>query len=249
MRLIVILFALSSCHTLALAGELEKESAPVPDKAVSVLCEPDPTWLGAIERLRLQPRPGEFQNGGISASIVDVCGLSAEDRKKAIGALEEYKTLAAQKAAKWEEELKTFRAEYEAKIVECLPEVKREQARKALTFSHDHWGTAYDREARFRLAFIERKSQQQTANPETTAKGAQTTRASMVAWLKSERAKAKAEDEEDVKTILSLLGPEDAVRLQQFNRHRPAAKPPENAKPAGNSQTPDSAKPAQSTGK
>src|SRR5262245_48894297 len=134
MRKILVLTALAM-----LVGPAFAENLETPAKPAEKVRSQDPKWLTAIERLRLQPRPGEISNFAITTDIADIYKLTEEQKTKIAALQDAYDAAILQKAQKWEEESKALRAEYEAKLVEALPEEKREQSKKLLDLSHAHW--------------------------------------------------------------------------------------------------------------
>ncbi|MCY3023212.1 MAG: hypothetical protein NTW87_29905 [Planctomycetota bacterium] len=219
--------ALTSCALLA--GEpKEKSRADEPGRAPS--SEEHPEWLAAIERLRLLPRAGEVKCAGISANLVSIYAPPAEAAAE-IGKIEDaYDAALVKLAAKWEQEAKALRAEYEAKIVAALPEAKRESARKVLAFSHERWVTPNDREAKFRKEYVERRAAVAESLPKLSAEEYEAAKAKMQAWVREERAKLRNQEEELLKQTRDLLAPEDAARLDGLSPRKPAEPKAEGGK-------------------
>jgi len=188
--------------------------------------EPSAEWLGAIERLRALPRPGEIKNGGVTANIADVVVTTPEQREKIAAVLDAYDVACVQKMATFEEELKSARSMFEAQLFLNLPEAKRESAKKVLDFSHEKWGTPFDRELKFTREFKERVRKVRDTKTELKPDDINAARETMQLWVKEERAKIRAQDEEALQGVRALLTPDEALQLEQYNRSRPAPTAP-----------------------
>lgn len=108
--------------------------------------------------------------------------------------------------------MKSVRTDYEAKIIAALPEARRNAAMKALEYSHEQWSTPFEFEAKLRGEFIQKK----LASPADQ----QTARKELVAWINTEREKARTKNAEIVKTLKSLLEPAEAATLESFDKNR-----------------------------
>ena len=203
----------------AAAQEQEKPGAGAPVRAMST--ELGPEWLGAVERLRVLPRPGEIKAASVTANICAVYGLSPEDTAKGDTITKEYEAALLKLAAKWLEEEKALRTEYEARLVQLLPAAKREAAGKLLEFSHAQWVTPTDREAGFRKEYVEKLRE---ARGRLKAEELEAERAKIQAWVKERRAQLTQRTEDVLKQIREMLAPAEAARLEQFDRNRPAKK-------------------------
>ncbi|MGD0092409.1 MAG: hypothetical protein ABSE73_21040 [Planctomycetota bacterium] len=224
-------FRITSLVAAALAGccaagaeEKEKPKADEPARAVVVSTEQNPEWLAAIERLRLLPRPGEIKAVGVTAGIAAVYGLAPEATARCAATVKEYDAALLKLAAKWLEEAKALRAEQEAKLVQLLPDEKREPARKVLEFSHTHWVTPKDHEDPFVKEFSEKAAAAQEARAHIKAEEYEAAKAKLQAWVKERRAQLNQQDQELLKQIREMLTPEEAARLDQFDINRPAKK-------------------------
>ena len=187
--------------------------------------EPTPEWLAAIERLRINPKPGEIENGGLTTGVTEVFELSPAEQQNVDKIVAEYDAELVKKAAKWEEELKAARAEYEAKVIAALPEPKRDAAKKILDFSHAKWTPPLDREQKFKVAFVEREKALREKTKGKTPEEIADAREELRAWVKEERARMTKEDEDLIASLKALLTPEEAQRLDRYNRHRVVAPP------------------------
>jgi hypothetical protein len=201
--------------------------APAPVAAErSEKWEPGDTWIAAIERLRTFPKPGEVANAGVKAGVTDIVKVSEGEAANVDKIVTEYDSAALQLSAKWEQDLKTLRTEYEAKIIAALPEARRDTAKKLLELSHAKWVTPTERDVKFKKEFIERekafKLETKNKSPEEAAEA----RDEIKAWIREERAKMAKEDEDTVNALKALLTPEEAANLERFNRHRVVQPPP-----------------------
>jgi hypothetical protein len=223
-KMTVLLAAAALASWCAAAAEVKEQTKP--DEAARVAPPPQSAeWLAAIERLRLLPRPGEIKAAGVTASMDAFYGLPPEDAAKCAAAAKEYDAALSKLAAKWLEEAKALRAEHEAKLVQLLPEAKRENARKLLEFTHAHWVTPKDREDGFIKEYIEKVTPVRDSRLHITAEEYEAARAKMNAWVRERRAQFNRQDEELLKQIRAMLAPEEAARLDQFDINRPAKKP------------------------
>ena len=200
----------------------EKAKADAPEQAAAA--EQSPEWIGAVERLRLLPRPGEIKTATVTANISALYALTPDESAKYAAAAREYEAALLPLAAKWLEEEKALRAEHEAKLVQLLPEAKRENARKLLEFSHANWVTPTDREAAFRKEYSEKATALRESKMHISAEEYEVARAKMQAWVKESRAKLNQQNQDLLKQIREMLAPEEAARLDQFDKSRPVPK-------------------------
>jgi len=181
---------------------------------------PNQEWIAQLDRLRIQPRPGEVNNGTVQANITDIFSDNPDLRAKAAALSAEYEKALLEKSAKWESELKEFRAQYESQLMAELPEAKRADAQKFLDASRLAWTEASARDAKMRSAFLERMrsgARIQPSAPGTTAQSANDPNV----WMREERMKAMKQDDESVKSLRALLGAEEVARFDRYNRARP----------------------------
>lgn len=194
-------------------------------------------WAALLERLRLQPRAGDLNNGALMARLSDIFCDSGESKFKAIALQTEYDRALLERGMKWENELKELRAQFEERIIQECPEAKRESAKKLLDASRAKWAEAGEREAKIRAEFMDRmRMGVQAASATKPSPGNSnaapgpirpvnpTSEASN--WMKDERAKSAALDAETVQALRALLSKEDAEKLDHNNRMRPAMLPP-----------------------
>lgn len=193
--------------------------------------EPSENWIAAIERLRSFPRPGEIVNAGVTAGAADIVKVSPAEEASIDKLVAEYDAAALQKAAKWEDELKALRADYEAKVVAAFPEAKRDTAKKLLDLSHAKWVTPTERDVKFKKEFIEREKAFKLATRNKPPEETTEAREEIKTWIHDERAKMAKEDEETIAALKALLTPEEVERLERFNRHRPVPTPPPTPAP------------------
>ncbi len=216
-------------------------------------------WIAILERLRIQPRAGEINNGTVNASLADIFSDSAEAKTKSSAIAADYEKALLEKAAKWESDIRDLRAQYETKMLAEFPEAKRETAQKFLDMSRTKWSESATRDAKSRAEFLGRMrngtlpqlpglkpvaTNQQQPNAHATPVGQPGADAST--WMREERMKAIKQDEEGVKALRELLATDEAARLDHFTRGRavipPAAKsvvlPPTQTAPAASIVTP-----------
>ena len=179
----------------------------------------NPLWLAALDRLRDAPQAGEIINVGVTANVADVFDVKDDEKAKIAALQEAYTKALLQKAAKWEDEMKALRADYEAQMAALLPEARRETARKLLDFSHTSWAAAYDWELKFNRDFVARSKEQPKP---TTADEQKEVMRVMQAWMASRRDQQKKDEQAVLKTIRDMLTAEEAGRLEKFDRNRPA---------------------------
>jgi hypothetical protein len=184
--------------------------------------ERSPQWARAIERIRAQPRPGEIQNAGITAYVGDIVAVSEQDKAEIKKVLEAYDAAVLERAAKWEDELKTIRAQYEDKVIALLPAERREAIRNALKLSHDHWGAQYDLEAALQQGSLERFK---NMPPKEQKAARDKAREELRTWLEQQKTTAKQTTADVLKKIKELLLPDEAKRLEEFDRDRMVAPP------------------------
>jgi hypothetical protein len=194
---------------------------------------PNPEWIALLDRLRVQPRSGEVNNGTLFASLTDLFSESTDVRAKSTALSAEYEKALLEKAVKWESDVKELRTQYEAKMIAELPEAKRLEAQKFLDASRAVWSESNARDAKTRAAFLERMRAGAHPQPVGKAVTGQAPVSSAAAqsgaeantWMRDERMKAMKQDEESVRALRSLVGPEDVARFDRYNRARPAPKP------------------------
>lgn len=213
---------------LSAAGEA-KDKAKADEPARPPMQAPDPEWLGAVERLRLLPRPGEIKAGGVSAGLSALCGLPAEGAARCEAILKEYHAALLKLAAGWEQEAKAVRTEHEARLLQLLPDARRDAAQKALELSHSRWVTPHDREAAFRKEYAAKATAVRDSKLRVTTEEFEAARAKLQEWVHETRGKLIQQDLELLKQVRDLLSPEDAARLDQLSKHRgkPAEQKPE----------------------
>jgi len=218
-RISALLAAVLTGWCVAAAQVKDKPKSGEAPRAAS--SEPDPEWLGAVERLRVLPGPGEVKAAGATASLWALYELAPEDTAKCEAIAKEYDAALLKLAAKWLEEEKALRAEHEARLVQLLPEAKRAAARKALEFSHAQWVTPTDREAGFQKEYSEKVRE---ARAHTKLEELEAARSKVKAWVSERRARMAQREEDVLKQVKEMLGPEEAKRLDQFDRSKPAQK-------------------------
>jgi len=229
---LTILFGMALCAGLALSAEpKEKEKEKLkPDLNKSThesqAQEKSTAWILAIDLLRQEPRPGEVINGGISASFVDVFELKDEDKVRVNQLMQEYEEALLKKAAAWDGELRAMRAECENKLLQNVPEGRRAQTQKVLDFSHAQWAEAHGRVLKLDAEYSRRIKAQKEALATTGNDDVKNSRNAMLSWLREEHQKWDQRDEATLKAIREMLTPEEAARLEQFDRKRPPAAPP-----------------------
>lgn len=182
--------------------------------------EPSAEWIAAFERLRSHPVAGEIKNAGISAHIAEVYEVQPEDRAKMARLLEDYEAELLKQAAKFEEELKALRGRYEAQMLQAVPEVRRENARKALDVSHQQWVTPHDRETSFRRQATARARDYREKKALLGAEENAAALAEMRAWTKQQLDRIKLEEEAAVNAVKALLSADEQARLEKHNRNR-----------------------------
>jgi hypothetical protein len=189
---------------------------------------PGQEWSALLERLRLQPRAGEINNGPLNARLADIFTDSGEVRSQATALQAEYEKELLERGAKWDSELKDLRAQYEEKIVSRLPEPKREAAKKFLEASRAKWTEAAERDAKMRSEFMDRMRTAARLSAATRLSGTQPATgvqqanpsADASAWMKDARTKATQQDSENVLALRSLLEKDDVERFDRYNRFR-----------------------------
>lgn len=197
------------------AGEA-KEAIKADERPRAAPAELSPEWLGAVERLRLLPRPGEIKGFGFVANVAAVYGVSAESAAKCEAVQKEYDAALLKLAAKWEQDAKALRAEYEPKLVQALPQEHREPAQKVLNASNAHWMTPYDRETGFRNEFAKRSAEVRESKLKITAEAFEEAKGKLQAWVRETRAKLIQQNEDYLKQLREMLGPDNAARLDNI---------------------------------
>ena len=200
-------------------------------------------WAALLERLRIQPRAGEINNGTVNATLADIFSDSAEAKTKSSAIAAEYEKILLEKSSNWERDILELRARYETKMLAELPEARREAAQKLLDMSRTKWAEAATRDAAARAEFLERMRngvrppvpgvKAVATNPQLpNAPGTPAIPPGVDAsnWMRGERMKAIKQDEESVKAMRELLAADEVARLDHFTRGRasmplPAAKP------------------------
>jgi hypothetical protein len=210
------------------ANVLAGQDAAKPAMSPLVPEERSTEWLIAIEKLRTLPRPGDLQNASVFANIADVIETTPEQKASIVAAMKAYDAAMVQKAAQWESEMKSARAETEAKIVALLPEARRAAAKKALDYSHDQWVTPYDFEARLRADFLKRKEKADDVNVPKDELEAY--RKEFMNWLQTQRQKSREKNADVAKNVKALLDPKEAERLSEFDKNKEVPPPPKKEK-------------------
>src|SRR5262245_31811228 len=100
-------FSEEEAHAPAVSP-VEKTSPPISPSLSSPNSLPRPTrqeWMALLERLRMQPRPGEISNGQMTTTLTNIFGEdpAATAKSNTLGA--EYDKALMEKAAKWESDL------------------------------------------------------------------------------------------------------------------------------------------------
>jgi hypothetical protein len=204
------------------AGEA-KENVKADERPRAAPAELSPEWLGAIERLRLLPRPGEIKGSGFVANVAAVYGVPDESAARCEAVQKEYDAALLKLAAKWEQDAKTLRAEYEPKLVQALPQESREPAQKLLTASNTHWVTPYDRETAFRNEFAKRSADLRESKLKITAEEFEEAKGKLQAWVRDTRAKLIQQNADFLKQLREMLGPDNAARLDAIVSPKKAA--------------------------
>jgi hypothetical protein len=210
-RTILPLFALVC--VLAIAEEPKpKPAAPAADT--------NDAWLAAIERIRAMPFPGEFKNAGLEADLEDVFELNDAAKLEVVKIQNAYSAELLQRAAKWAEEEKALRAEYEAKALQAVPEARREAAKKALEFSHNNWTPTLERDGNFKKEFASRVAELRENRAKLSVDELNEAREKMHAWVRETRDKLALKDEDTIKNLKALLAADEAERLQKLVKLR-----------------------------
>jgi hypothetical protein len=216
MQMIKIALVLLAAAPLVCAGEAkdDKESPPVR------LPEYSDEWLEAVERLRSMPRPGEVKNVTTAASVAELFDLKADEKAKIVEIVAAYESELLKRAAKWEAEQRQLRDEYEAKVIAAMPEARRASTKKLLDFSHSKWVSPLDIESGFKKEYTRRANELREDRAKLSVEELSEKRKAMQAWVKETRNRINAQNEEVLKDVRELLSPEEAQRLEQFDRHR-----------------------------
>jgi hypothetical protein len=227
MRLSLIGILMAVACAVAQAGE-GKEKARDDEPVRGSSAGPNQAWLAALERVRALPGPGQIV---VADTRVDLAALhepapETAAKLKALG--ETYQAELLKLAAKWEQDARSLRAEYEAKMIEALPEARREAARAALKLSQERWTTPLDREAAFQREFTERVVGLRARKLQLSAEQYEEESAKIQTWVKQERARIRKQDEELRTQLRGLLAPEEAARFDQLTgkKSETNAKPP-----------------------
>jgi len=183
--------------------------------------ELNPEWLALVERIRAMPRPGEIRNTGLNTDLTGVYELADDTKAEIKKTVEAYDAELMKRAAKWHDEQKTLRAEFESKVVQSLPESKKETAKKLLEISHAHFATPLDRDDAFKKEFAKRVADLRDSRAKMNVDQLNAAREEMQAWIKSERRKLADKDEAVINAMKAQLAPDEAERLQHLVRVRP----------------------------
>ena len=210
-------------------------------------------WLALLDRLRIQPRAGEINNGTVNATLADIFSDSAEAKTKSSAIAADYEKALFGKSGNWERDILELRSRYETKMLAELPEARREAAQKLLDMSRTKWAEAAARDAAARAEFLERMRngvrppipgvKSVATNPQLpNAPGTPAIPPGVDAsnWMRGERMKAMKQDEESVKAMRELLAADEATRFDHFNRGH-ASMPLKAATPAVVSPKPSAA--------
>jgi hypothetical protein len=212
---------------LLAAASVAAEQPSVKNKENAKLeAEQNEEWLAAVERIRALPRPCEIKNMHVTASVTQVYDLTDAAKAQIKKALDEYDAELLKRAARWLDEEKSLRQEYEAKALQALPEDKREAARKLLDYSHGAWTTLLDREAPFKKEYAERTEKIRQGMGKISTDDLEAARTATRTWVKDYRAKLTKGDEEVIQKLQGMLSAEEAERLSQFVRMK-VGEPPE----------------------
>ena len=203
----------------SLFAEEPKPKPPAP--AAPAPNEPSDAWLAAIERIRAMPLPGEFKNAGLEADLEDVFELNDAAKTEIIKLQSAYNAELLQRAAKWADDEKALRAEYEAKVLQSIPEARRDAAKKALEFSHNSWLPPLERDGNFKKEFSTRVAELRDNRAKLSVDELNEAREKMHAWVRETRDKLAARDEDTIKQLKALLAADEAERLQKLVHLRP----------------------------
>jgi hypothetical protein len=216
MQMIKIALVLLATVPLVSAGEPKDDKDPPPVR----LPEYSDEWLEAVERLRSMPRPGEVKNFGTAASVTELFDLKPEEKAKVVEIAAAYESELLKRAAKWETEQRQLRDEYEVKVIAALPENRRAATKKLLDFSHSKWVSPLDLESGFKREYTRRANELREDRAKLSVEELSEKRKTMQAWVKETRNGINAQSDEVMKGIRELLSPEEAQRLEQFDRNR-----------------------------
>ncbi len=214
-------FALILVSANLIAGQ-DAQKPAMPSPLISE--ERSTEFLIAVEKLRTLPRPGDIQNAGILANIADVIETTPEQKAAIVALVKAYEIETAQRLAKIEAEMKTLRAETEAKIIAILPEARRSASKKVLDYSHEQWMTPFNFEAQLRADFLARKEK---ANDKTASnEELDAARKEFMSWLRTQRQKAREKNAEVVTNLGTMLDPKEAERLSDFDKNKEVPETP-----------------------
>lgn len=200
---------------------------PPAEKQLTTEERPD-EWLRATERLRQLPRPGEIRSAGVLVNIGDLIETTPVEKAAIVEATKAYDTALAKKAEQWENEMKTLRAEHQAKVIAAIPEARRDAAKKLLEYSQAQWTLPFEFEARMRTRIAEKFDQANA--PSVAAEEANKIRREVRDWIKDQRQKEVTRNAEVMKTMKSMLEPTEAERLDKFDKNRVVPQPPKPPK-------------------
>ncbi|HYF48566.1 MAG TPA: hypothetical protein VEJ63_04135 [Planctomycetota bacterium] len=229
--------------SLVLAGGVLAEGQEKPPlKPLSAMDQPerkpprwqDAEWLGQIDQLRSHPRAGDIHNGPLTANVADVFEMDEETRKKVQDVMKEYDQAVLDQARRWNKEVETLRADFERKLVEAMPEPKRETTRKVLDFSHRNWSSSFQREEQFKKEYKEKSTaveKELAGLGEDQQDKRKEMRQKMSAWVAERRKTLSDPDREAIKQLREMLSPEEVARLDKFDRSRPIVAQPPGAQP------------------
>jgi hypothetical protein len=156
--------------------------------------------------------------------VVDIFSDSADAKAKTLAIQGEYEKALLERGAKWEVELKELRNRFEERVLQEVPEAKRESAGKLLAASRAAWASAAERDAKTRAEFLQKmRSGTQPIPPRpgiATPAAPSNPQADASIWMRDERAKAVKQDADSVLQMRALLEKEDAGRFDRFDRSR-----------------------------
>lgn len=187
----------------------------------------DAQWLGQMDRLRSHPRAGDIQTGTISANVVDVFEMDDQTREKAKKIMDEYDIAITEQARRWNKEAEGLRAEFEQRLTEVIPEARRDTAKKVLDFSHRNWSSSFEKEEQFKKEYAEQsaamdKELAKIGNDEDKRKEL---RQRLSGWVAQHRKAMSDPDRDAIKQLREMMSPEEAARMDQYDRARPIQAP------------------------
>jgi hypothetical protein len=248
MKAIALTLSLVFAGAILAEGQETPVTPPVKQPDAPVVDEPsrrpprwqDAEWLGQIDQLRSHPRAGDIHNGPLNANVAEVFEMDDETRKKVKQVMAEYDQAVLDQARRWSKEVETLRADYERKLVEAVPEARREVTRKVLDFSHRNWSSSFQREEQFKKEYKEKSvaiEKELAGVGEDQQDKRREMRQKMSAWVAERRKTLSDPDREAIKQLKAMLTPEEVARLDKFDRSRPIVAP----QPGGVQQGPGAA--------